>query len=435
MFKSQGKQYLEQSMFCHDADDEPTLCMDKSIDEYQQLDTENHEYYKYNGNLVFVQRNFTFKEEVDAISRLQFSQLMPSKVLIPQEYELIELFSRCDDKNALPSDTFFKTPQQRLASFINWPLSTRYWPVQLAEAGFVYTGRDRVVRCFMCSHTSSVNTWLPPEKPEEAHARLNPTCSYVVDMNYKTCQTYKIVTNNISTKQLPGANIACFKSVDMYQNKHPVDSASNNFDSFKHNQPNGYNPIVSNEPRDDFDNVFSPDATFNVQYERHGRFRDNRRVDSLNVCSDGMNDMVGHQSTTIEVDDSDPTKEVVRSHKTTIEVDSNVPVENTPGMVNTTEHNMIVSNDNGTAGNDIASESTNTKQWLQNGDISIKHETITQINYQENNVKFKYPAFQSVLVRMKSFKDWPYTAKQRPDVLANAGYFYTGKIYIVHTFT
>jgi len=172
-------------MFDHDADDDTKLCMDKSIDEYQQLDTENHEYSKYNGNLVFVQPTFTFKEKVDAISRLQFSQLRPNRVLIPQEYELFEIVSRCEDINNIPSDTFFKTPQQRLASFIHWPLFTRYWPVKLAEAGFVYTGREWVVRCFMCNQISSVNTWIPPEKPEEAHARLNPTCNYVVDVNFK----------------------------------------------------------------------------------------------------------------------------------------------------------------------------------------------------------------------------------------------------------
>ena len=306
-------------MFDHDAGD------DKSIDEYQQLDTENHQYSKYNdGNLVF----------------------------------------RCEDINDIPSDTCFKTPQQRLASFIHWPLSTRYWPVQLAEAGFVYTDREWVVRCFMCNHISSVNTWIPPEKPEEAHARLNPTCNYVVDMNYKTCQTYKTVTNHISRKQLPDANITCAKSLDMYNQK-----VKNYVD------------------------------------------------DSQNVCSNGMNDKVGNQSTAIEADDSDSTIEVVHLHEATKEVDCNVPAsDNTPGVVSTTEHNLVVSNDNGTACNGTASESTNTKQ----------------INYQENTVKFKYPAFESFRLRMKSFSDWPYTAKQRPDVLANAGYFYTGKNYIVN---
>ena len=223
-----------------------------------------------------------------------------------------------------------------------------------------------------------MNTWIPPEKPEEAHARINPTCNYVVDMNYKTCQTSKTVKDNISTKQLPDANITSPMSLDMYQNKHPVDIASN-----KHNQPNGYtyNLIIFN----DFDNVFSPDAAFHIQYDRHGRLHDNQRLkiyvdDSLNVCSDGMNGMVGNQSTAIEVDDSDSTNEVVHPHEATIEVDPNVPVsDNTHGMVNTTEHNL--SNDNGTACNGIASESTNTKHWLQNGDISIKHETINHIIY------------------------------------------------------
>ena len=417
-------------MFDHDADDDTKLCMGEFIDEYQQLDIENHEYNKYNdGNLIFVQRTSIFTEEV-AISRLLFSPLRPNKVLIPQEYELTGLFNRCDDNNVtMPSDTFFKTPQQRLASFINWPFSKRYWPVQLAEAGFIYTGREWVVRCFMCNHISSVNTWIPPEKPEEAHARLNPTCNYVVDMNYKTCQTYKTVTNPISTKQLPDANIASHKSVDMYQNKHAGDIASN-----KHNQPNGCtnNPIVSN----DFDNVFSPDAAFHIQYDPHGRLHENQSVkmsvdDLLNDCSDGMNDMVENQSTAIEVDDSDSTNEVLHPHEATIEVDCNVPVsDNTPGVVNTTEHNLVVSNDNVTARNGIASESTHTKHRLQNGDIPIKHEVINQIKYQENTVKFKYPAFESFRLRMKSFSDWPYTAKQRPDVLANAGYFYTGKNYI-----
>ena len=141
-----------------------------------------------------------------------------------------------------------------------------------------------------------MNTWVPPDNPEGTHARFNHRCNYVVDMNLKTCQTYKTVNSNISTKLLPDANIASPRSLDMYQNKHPVDIGSN-CGLLKHNQPNRYNPIVSNEPRNDFDNVFSPDATIHIQYDSHGRLHDNQRVniyvdDSLNVCSDGMNDMV-----------------------------------------------------------------------------------------------------------------------------------------------
>ena len=78
--------------------------------------------------------------------------------------------------------------------------------------------------------------------------------------------------------------------------------------------------------------------------------------------------MVGHQSTVIEVEYSNATNEVVHPDEATMEVDSSVPVcGNTPGMESKTEHNLIVSKDNGTACNERVSESANTKHCLQNG--------------------------------------------------------------------
>jgi hypothetical protein len=75
--------------------------------------------------------------------------------------QLFEPLSKYRGINAIPSDALFKTPQQRLASFIHWPLSTRYWPGQLAEAGFVYTGREWDVRCYLSMHdlVSSSAAW------------------------------------------------------------------------------------------------------------------------------------------------------------------------------------------------------------------------------------------------------------------------------------
>ena len=55
--------------------------------------------------------------------------------------------------------------------------------------------------------------------------------------------------------------------------------------------------------------------------------------DSPNVCSEGMNDMVGHPSIVIEVENSNSTNEVVHPDEATMEVDSSVPVSDyTPGM-------------------------------------------------------------------------------------------------------
>ena len=54
-------------------------------------------------------------------------------------------------------------------------------------------------------------------------------------MNFKTCLTPKTVTHNIATKQLADANMTFPSSLDMYQNKHPVDIGSN-CGRLKHNQ-------------------------------------------------------------------------------------------------------------------------------------------------------------------------------------------------------
>jgi hypothetical protein len=83
-----------------------------------------------------------------------------------------------------------------------------------------------------------------------------------------------------------------------------------------------------------------------------------------------MNDMVGHQSTVIEVEFSNSTNEVVHPDEATMEVDYSVPVSDyTPGMESTTEHNLIVFTYNSTACNEIVSESTNTKHCLQNANL------------------------------------------------------------------
>ena len=83
--------------------------------------------------------------------------------------------------------------------------------------------------------------------------------------------------DNISTKLLLDTNIASPRCLGMYQNKHPVDIGSN-CGRLKHNQPNGCIPSISNEPRNDFDNVFSPEATIHIQYDCHERLHDNQRV-------------------------------------------------------------------------------------------------------------------------------------------------------------
>ncbi|CAC5426749.1 unnamed protein product [Mytilus coruscus] len=82
----------------------------------------------------------------------------------------------------------YSSPLERQASYINWPVHSRFSRNQLVQAGFTYTGTEHIVRCFTCDYTASANSWIPPENPSEAHARCSPECSFVLGI--KMCPTF-----------------------------------------------------------------------------------------------------------------------------------------------------------------------------------------------------------------------------------------------------
>lgn len=88
----------------------------------------------------------------------------------------------------------WNSPLERQASYINWPVHPRFSPNQLVQAGFTYTGTENTVRCLTCDYTASVNSWIPPESPSEAHERCSPDCSFVPGI--KMCITFKTSWKN-----------------------------------------------------------------------------------------------------------------------------------------------------------------------------------------------------------------------------------------------
>lgn len=74
----------------------------------------------------------------------------------------------------------------RKNTFQYWPLQIgKWWPAMLAEAGFFYLGKGLDLQCDECKVTTSVKDWKEGEKPEQAHARINPRCKYVILKGYK----------------------------------------------------------------------------------------------------------------------------------------------------------------------------------------------------------------------------------------------------------
>ncbi|KAJ0183550.1 hypothetical protein K1T71_001526 [Dendrolimus kikuchii] len=65
----------------------------------------------------------------------------------------------------------------RLNSFIDWPRCMRQRPVDLAAAGFFYTGQGDKVLCFQCG--GGLKDWEPEDDPWQQHVQWFNQCVYV----------------------------------------------------------------------------------------------------------------------------------------------------------------------------------------------------------------------------------------------------------------
>ncbi|NXC29572.1 BIR7B protein, partial [Campylorhamphus procurvoides] len=85
-----------------------------------------------------------------------------------------------NDETALPYEPKHPamiTEEMRLSTFQNWPNSNVH-PEQLARAGFFYTGRGDVVRCFYCD--GGLRSWSFADDPWLEHAAWHPWCQFLL---------------------------------------------------------------------------------------------------------------------------------------------------------------------------------------------------------------------------------------------------------------
>ncbi|NXB85789.1 BIR7B protein, partial [Vidua chalybeata] len=85
------------------------------------------------------------------------------------------------EETALPNEPEYPemvTEEMRLSTFENWPQNSSMHPEQLARAGFFYTGRGDVVRCFYCD--GGVRSWSFGDDPWREHAKWYPECEFVL---------------------------------------------------------------------------------------------------------------------------------------------------------------------------------------------------------------------------------------------------------------
>ncbi|XP_067674541.1 baculoviral IAP repeat-containing protein 7-B-like [Haliotis asinina] len=76
-----------------------------------------------------------------------------------------------------PKNPTYAVTSARIKSYVAWPHSCPT-PVDLAEAGFFYTGQGDSVRCFFCG--IGLRNWDSGDNAWVEHARWSPQCVYLV---------------------------------------------------------------------------------------------------------------------------------------------------------------------------------------------------------------------------------------------------------------
>ena len=79
---------------------------------------------------------------------------------------------------------YYGSEEERLKSFVGWPLNESVHPEQLARVGFVYTGEGSLVQCFQCG--VRYRNWLKGDIPLSVHQRCNPHCAFLYSLTSKT---------------------------------------------------------------------------------------------------------------------------------------------------------------------------------------------------------------------------------------------------------
>lgn len=110
----------------------------------------------------------------------------------------------------------FATVEQRIATFLNWPLSRKLPGFLLAESGWFYTGKDVITQCFKCGFLH--DQWKPGDDPLLVHEEKCKECSFCMEKQREHLQQatavskeFKVVGIDYSTKdaRLQSFSVVC----------------------------------------------------------------------------------------------------------------------------------------------------------------------------------------------------------------------------------
>lgn len=112
------------------------------------------------------------------------------------------------------------TPERRMISFCDWPATNklqeyRHTPEEMCQAGFVYTGHSRIIKCVSC--LGEILDLSECDDLNELHAKLYPECKLLITrlgldfinkvLNEHDEPPIKYIRNNISSTVAPEKSI------------------------------------------------------------------------------------------------------------------------------------------------------------------------------------------------------------------------------------
>ena len=80
-------------------------------------------------------------------------------------------------KLKITDSSLYSNEKERIKSLVKWPIPFAITPVDLAIAGFYYSGIADQVICFSCN--GHIHSWAPIDQPIIEHARWFPKCSFL----------------------------------------------------------------------------------------------------------------------------------------------------------------------------------------------------------------------------------------------------------------
>lgn len=305
----------------------------------------------------------------------------------------------------------------RLNSFTKWPASAQVSTIFLARAGFSYAGKDDEVICFSCK--VKIRNWEKGDDPLKEHKKWSAKCKFLLGIDKrnvsmypesKNCRDEEVTsaTNGLSSivaadgpSEMNSLVSESAESVKMYS-KQPVKFAS-------HTTRDAPQPVRQQAPQYP-PYSFDPLNAMKEESARLQTFRNwprdapvtKEELSRAGFFYTGSADMVKCAFCSGMIRNWEPGDTAMGEHRRYFSSCSFV-------------RNHASDVFDGRPRN-VPDSAPTLPQFGLEGDTDSPIVT----------AKPKHPKYAIESNRLNSFKNWPFSKSQRPDELADAGFFYAG---------